>query len=125
MVHDDDLPQTSRVQPYLASMDEARHSGSHREVTRSRWLESRNRRQEDSAYRDEWRAEQCGMCEFWIPLAGVWGLDNGACSKAASPFDGTIRSEHDGCDRFSPGRVWGIPEDFGPSVPSGETPLDR
>jgi hypothetical protein len=85
---------------------------SHREATRRRWLESRNRRQEDAAYRDDWRGQQCGMCEFWVPLAGSWGLDNGACSNPSSPFDGTVRSEHDGCDQFSLGRAWGVPEDF-------------
>jgi len=54
------------------------------------------------------------MCEFWIPLAGSWGLDYGACSNPSSPFDGAVRFEHDGCEEFSPGKAWGIPEDFVP-----------
>lgn len=67
---------------------------------------------EDPEYRDEWRVEQCGMCQFWVPLAGSWGLDNGGCSNPLSPFDGTIRYEHDGCEQYSPGRAWGSPGDF-------------
>ena len=96
----------------MSDMTEARHAKGHKSITGSRWMELRNRRQEGAAYRDEWYAEQCGMCEYWIPLAGVWGLDWGGCSNPRSPFDGTIRTEHDGCDEFSSANDWGQPEDF-------------
>jgi hypothetical protein len=95
-------------------MGEARHTKAHWERTHRRWFKVRHRRPEDPAYREEWYAEQCGMCEFWIPLAGSWGLDYGACSNPSSPFDGAVRFEHDGCEEFSPGKAWGIPEDFAP-----------
>ncbi|WP_460514774.1 DUF3027 domain-containing protein [Flindersiella endophytica] len=62
-------------------------------------------------YRESWYDEQCGGCRFWIPLAGSMGSDYGACANSASPFDGTIRFEHDGCDVFEqPGR-WATPDD--------------
>ena len=93
-------------------MTEARHTQAHLSVTHVRWMELRNRRQGEASYLDEWYPEQCGRCEFWIPLAGVWGLDWGGCSNPGSPFDATIRLEHDGCDEFSPADNWGQPEDF-------------
>ncbi|MEU0403451.1 DUF3027 domain-containing protein [Streptomyces sp. NPDC006197] len=52
-------------------------------------------------YRDEWFDEQCGGCRFWIALSGELGLDWGACTRADSRFDGRVRFEHDGCERFS------------------------
>jgi hypothetical protein len=68
------FPCVSGVQPYSADMREARHKDGDRKATHGRWLESRNRRQEDAAYRDEWRAEQCGMCEFWDRSQGGGAL---------------------------------------------------
>jgi hypothetical protein len=94
---------------------EARHEMDHRRSTHDRWLDQRNRRQEDAGYRDEWYAEQCGRCEFWVPLAGDWGRDFGGCSNPASPFDGTVRFEHDGCEHFSSADEWAVPEDFSSS----------
>jgi hypothetical protein len=52
------------------------------------------------------------MCEFWVPLAGQWGLDYGACANPRSPFDGRVRFEHDGCEEYSEGGMWGGPQDF-------------
>jgi hypothetical protein len=52
------------------------------------------------------------MCEFWVPLAGQWGLEYGACANPQSPFDGRITFEHDGCEEYSEGGAWGIPQDF-------------
>lgn len=91
---------------------EARRRPEHQTETHSRWLAVRNRKQESPDYQEEWYSEQCGGCEFWIPLAGGWGSDFGVCSNLDSPFDGTVRFEHDGCEFFSPGEAWGAPGDF-------------
>ena len=77
-----------------------------REALHERWMELRNRRQEDPGYRDDWWAEQCGGCRFWLELAGILGTDYGGSANPASPFDGHIRFEHDGCDAFAPGGPW-------------------
>jgi hypothetical protein len=93
-------------------MPEARHARPHQTATHSRWLDGRNRRQEETSYRDEWYVEQWGRWEFWVPLAGQWGRDWGGCSNPLSPFDSTIRFEHDGCDEYSEAADWGQSEDF-------------
>ena len=59
---------------------------------------------------DWWYFEQCGGCNAYRPIAGPIGHDWGACTSAASPCDGTIRFEHDGCEAFSPAG----PQDFAP-----------
>lgn len=59
-----------------------RKSRAHFDATHARWRERRNRFQENPDYRDEWYAEQCGMCRYWIPLTKPFGLDYGACSDA-------------------------------------------
>jgi hypothetical protein len=69
----------------------------------------RTRRQEDANYLDEWRAQQCGRCRFWLPLTGTWGTDFGACTNRQSPRDGSIAFEHDGCDRFEDAGAWQVP----------------
>ena len=84
----------------------------HRRSTSDRWLRGRNRTQEASDYKDEWRTQQCGQCQYWIPLAGTWGLDYGAYSNEASTFDGSIRFEHDGCEAFLPAEQWGSPQEI-------------
>jgi hypothetical protein len=70
------------------------------------WLARRNRRHEDVGYRDEWWAEQCGGCRFWLELAGQLGFDYGVCSNPKSPFFGLVRFEHDGCESYAPGGPW-------------------
>ena len=30
----------------------------------------------------------------------------GVCSNPSSPFDGTVRFEHDGCSEFAAGEWW-------------------
>jgi hypothetical protein len=70
------------------------------------WLSRAKRRIDDPYYREEWWAEQCGGCRFWLELAGPMGLDYGGCSNAVSPFFGLIRFEHDGCDAFDRGGPW-------------------
>jgi Protein of unknown function (DUF3027) len=93
-------------------MIEARHALDHELASHSRWMDGRNRKQEEAEYREEWYPEQCGRCEFWVPLAGKWGLDWGGCSNLRSPFDAMIRFEHDGCEQYSAAVDWGQPEDF-------------
>jgi hypothetical protein len=65
-------------------------------TTHAGWIAVTGSR-EEAEYRDEWYPEQCGRCEFWVPLAGEWGLDWGGCTNPRSPFDAMIRFEHDGC----------------------------
>lgn len=92
---------------------DANRDPKHQRSTFERWNGRLNRRQGDPSYRDEWYAAQCGRCEFWVPLAGaLWGLDHGGCTNAASPFDATVRFEHDGGDAFAPASEWGVPEDL-------------
>jgi hypothetical protein len=79
---------------------------SFRAFLHEQWLVRRNRRQEDPAYPDDWWAEQCGGCEFWLALAGPMGKDYGSCSNPESAFFGVVRFEHDGCEAFAPGGPW-------------------
>jgi hypothetical protein len=72
----------------------------HRQACHDRWMELRNRRQEEQSYKDEWYAEQCGSCRFFVPLQGLFSADWGGCSNAKSPFDGRVMFEHDGCEFF-------------------------
>jgi hypothetical protein len=78
--------------------------------THERWLANANRHTDDSNYQEAWYFEQCGGCRFWLPLAGPAGEDFGVCSNALSPFDGTARFEHDGCDEFEDGGGWATPD---------------
>jgi hypothetical protein len=71
-------------------------------VTHNRWRRRRLRNMDDAAYRDDWYAEQCGGCRFWIALTGVLGGDYGGCANPASVRDGFVQFEHDGCDAFAP-----------------------
>jgi hypothetical protein len=91
---------------------EARLLPSHRRSTGRRWDGHLNRSMRSEDYLEEWRRQQCGLCQYWIPLAGTWGLDWGACSNEASPFDGTVRFEHDGCDAYEEAPEWRGPSDF-------------
>lgn len=71
-----------------------------------RWKKRLNRAQ-GPTYRDEWYAEQCGACRFFIPLMGALAEDYGCCSNETSPFDGKAMFEHDGCEQFEEGGDWG------------------
>lgn len=66
-----------------------------------RWLARRHRDSEALGAPVQWAVEQCGACQYWVPVVGLLSADFGACGNAASPWDGTIRYIHDGCDRFS------------------------
>ncbi|WP_165984281.1 DUF3027 domain-containing protein [Streptomyces sp. YIM 98790] len=84
-----------------------------RDKIHARWIEHRNRRTEDPDYPEEWYFQQCGGCRYWVPLAGKLGLDYGACANQRSPFDASIRFEHDGCEAYEEsGEEWAIPDDF-------------
>ena len=63
--------------------------------THERWVERQHRPMSDPEYQDEWYAEQCGGCRFWIVLCGVLGDDYGVCANRASPRDGRVQFEHD------------------------------
>ncbi|MEU9858958.1 DUF3027 domain-containing protein [Streptomyces sp. NPDC047974] len=76
--------------------DDPGHNGEVHE----RWLRLLNRSTGAADYRDQWFDEQCGGCRFWVALGGELGRDWGACTHAASTFDGQVRFEHDGCASF-------------------------
>ena len=84
-----------------------------------RWLDARNRKQELPGYRDEWWAQQCGGCRFWLALSGEVGLDFGVCANERSPFFMRVQFEHDGCDFYEPGGEWHEP------VPEFDAFLER
>ncbi len=56
----------------------------------------------DPDYPDNWHYEQCGGCNAYRPIDGPLGEDWGVCTNPASPADGSVRFEHDGCDAFVP-----------------------
>jgi DUF3027 family protein len=86
--------------------DDLSNNSEHFKSVHKRWMARRNRRQESPDYKDDWYAEQCGRCRFWLPLAGEIGSDYGVCSNPKSPFDGLARFEHDGCDVFEDAETW-------------------
>ena len=100
----------------------------HRRETHARWILGRNRGGPDADYPDEWYAQQCGTCWFYVPLAGDYGTDWGACTNLRSSFDGHVRFEHDGCPEHSPAGEWVSESDIdelmgdalGDGVPSAE-----
>lgn len=60
--------------------------------------------------RGEWSEDQCGACRYYLPLTGALGADWGICSNSASPCDGVVMFEHDGCNAFSAAEDgWGGP----------------
>jgi hypothetical protein len=68
------------------------HRG-HASACHARWAQRRL----TDRYRQEWIPDQCGGCIFFIELSGALGSDWGACTNPASPHDGTLMFEHDGC----------------------------
>jgi hypothetical protein len=82
----------------------------HAAATHQRWVQLANRRQGDPDYLSAWYAEQCGACRFWGPLSGALGLDYGGCTNQASPYEGTVRFEHDGCDVFEASGESALPD---------------
>lgn len=49
----------------------------------------------------DWIEEQCGGCEFYVPLAGPLGSDWGVCTNPQSPHDRRVLFEHEGCPHHS------------------------
>jgi hypothetical protein len=45
--------------------------------------------------------ELCMMCQYYVPLKGLLGLDWGVCSNTHSRFDGRVMLEEDGCEQYS------------------------
>lgn len=72
--------------------------------THDRWAASYTpiRDTADPDYNEAWYWEQCGGCKAYLPLPGRLGDDWGVCTNSASPADGTLRFEHDGCEAFEP-----------------------
>jgi len=85
------------------------HDAEHFRTTHVRWMDRRNRKNEQEGYLDQWWDEQCGGCSFWVPLGGVFGGDYGVCSNLGSPFDGLVRFEHDGCEHYESAGEWVVP----------------
>ncbi len=54
----------------------------------------------------DWEDQQCMNCKYFVPLVGAFGEDYGVCSNEQSIADGTVRFEHDGCDKFVQGEWW-------------------
>lgn len=80
---------------------------SHLDGCHERWAQDLNRSKSAAPTLDEWRAEQCGACQYFIPLRGELGRDWGTCTNAASPCDRRVMFEHDGCARFRAGEGQG------------------
>ncbi|MFJ2514454.1 DUF3027 domain-containing protein [Streptomyces griseoviridis] len=73
----------------------------HNDACHERWLQVRHRPTGQASYRDGWYDAQCGGCHYWVALSGELGRDWGVCTHFTSAFDGRVRFEHDGCDRFT------------------------
>ncbi len=75
----------------------------------ARWIQDRNNTSANQGLEelpDEWYNEQCGQCHYYIPVKGILASDWGVCSNVASPFDGRVRFEHDGCSEYSGASAW-------------------
>lgn len=66
-----------------------------------RWQQRVNRDLSSPTCPEEWYAQQCLCCRYYVPLVGALSEDWGVCSNPDSAFDGIVRFEHDGCDQFS------------------------
>lgn len=86
-------------------------SQTHFRSTHERWMQRRNRLIESDAYQDEWNAQQCGSCRYWLPLSGAFRHDYGGCSNPASLFDKQVMFEHDGCEAHEDAGHWIVPDD--------------
>ncbi len=65
-----------------------------------RWFSRRHRNQDSNGYQEEWWAQQCVQCLYFVPLTGPLGHDFGACSNHCSDHDQQVMYEHDGCCEF-------------------------
>ena len=81
-------------------MENLNNDAEHFSACHERWMKRRNREIEVEDAINNWYYEQCLRCRYYLPLSGVFSEDYGACSNVASPFDGRVMFEHDGCDQF-------------------------
>lgn len=95
------------------SEDDLFKSGTHFRRAHERWTQRANRVVGSDDYRDEWYAEQCGSCRYWLPLTGAFSHDYGGCSNPASPFDKVVMFEHDGCEAHEDAGHWIVPDKSG------------
>jgi hypothetical protein len=77
----------------------------HFDLCHERWIERTNRDLSIADKPDEWVWNQCESCRYWLPLAGRFSTDWGACSNSRSTSDGVVRFAHDGCEHFEQKRV--------------------
>jgi hypothetical protein len=66
----------------------------------ARWDDRGKTRYGRAGYRDAWYPEQCFSCRFFLVLDHPLGEDWGVCANGASPRDGLVTFEHDGCDVY-------------------------
>jgi hypothetical protein len=90
----------------MTPSDIPRESREHADACHLRWYPRRNRQPENPEYKDEWYAEQCGGCSYYVRLTGHFEDDYGACTNAKSSCDGRVMFEHDGCDQFQDAGGW-------------------
>ncbi len=69
-------------------------------ICHARWATKVNRDLSLENPPDEWVLNQCESCRYWIPLAGKFCTDWGACSNSDSKFDRMVQFAHDGCNQF-------------------------
>lgn len=72
----------------------------HGRACHERWLQKT--RYDEREERRSPGSGQCMFCRYYIPVVRVLMEDWGVCSHAASPFDGHVMFEHDGCEHYSP-----------------------
>ncbi|MFU8806736.1 MAG: DUF3027 domain-containing protein [Bradymonadaceae bacterium] len=68
--------------------------------TTERWVQNLNRNLSTMNVPEHWWEDQCYCCLYYIRLCGAFIHDWGVCTNPASPFDGRVMFEHDGCDAF-------------------------
>ena len=84
----------------LGPMKNLTSDETHARECHERWIEKRNRSTGAADCQDEWYAEQCGGCAYYIRLRGALESDWGVCSNERSRFDRSVMFEHDGCESF-------------------------
>ncbi|HEY3323497.1 MAG TPA: DUF3027 domain-containing protein [Planctomycetota bacterium] len=75
----------------------------HTDRCHERWIKRLNRDMHSPDYKEEWSAQQCCKCRFYLRLAGKLSPDWGVCSNPDSACDRTVMFEHDGCGQFEEG----------------------
>lgn len=68
----------------------------HASAVHDRWAETHI----SERFEQGWIPDQCGGCQFYVCLEGKLGSDWGACTNPASPHDGKLMFEHDGCEHY-------------------------